>query len=231
MDPILKIAEKHNLMVFEDACQAHGAMYKGKKAGSIGLAGCFSFYPGKNLGAFGEGGAVVTQDENLAKQMSMLRDHGQEQKYYHAIEGYNGRLDAIQAGVLRIKLKRLADWNKGRRSNAALYNELLAGIDGATTPVEANGVESVYHLYVILVDDRDGLQKHLAEKGIGTGLHYPVPLHLQKAYKDMGYKEGDFPVTEDVSKRLLSLPMFAELKKEQIEYVCDSIKEYIERKA
>ena len=229
MDTILKIAKKHNLMVFEDACQAHGALYKGKKAGSIGLAGCFSFYPGKNLGAFGEGGAVVTQDEKLAKQISMLRDHGQEQKYYHAIEGYNGRLDAIQAGVLRIKLKRLTDWNNARRKNATLYNELLSKIDGITAPVEAEGVESVYHIYLILVDDRDGLQKYLTGKGIGTGLHYPVPLHLQKAYINMGYKEGDFPVTEDVSKKLLSLPMFAELNVEQIEYVCKSIKEYIEK--
>lgn len=227
MDAILQIAKKHNLIVIEDACQAHGALYKGKKAGSIGLAGCFSFYPGKNLGAFGEGGAIVTQDEKLAKYMSMLRDHGQEQKYYHAIEGYNGRLDAIQAGVLRLKLKRLAAWNNARRKNVAIYNELLSKIKGVTTPVEAKGVESVYHIYLILVDDRDGLQKHLTGKGIGTGLHYPVPLHLQKAYSNMGFKEGDFPVSEKVAKRLLSLPMFAELTKEQIEYVCESIKEYV----
>ncbi|MBN1905424.1 MAG: DegT/DnrJ/EryC1/StrS family aminotransferase [Deltaproteobacteria bacterium] len=226
MDAILKIAKMHNLIVIEDACQAHGALYKGKKAGSMGLAGCFSFYPGKNLGAFGEGGAVVTQDEKLAKQMSMLRDHGQEQKYYHAVEGYNGRLDAIQAGVLRIKLKRLKAWNDARRKNVAIYNELLSKINGITTPVEAKGMESVYHIYLILVDDRDGLQKHLAGKGIGTGLHYPVPLHLQKAYANMGFKEGDFPVSEKVAKRLLSLPMFAELTKEQIEYVCESIKEF-----
>jgi dTDP-4-amino-4,6-dideoxygalactose transaminase len=230
MDAIMQIAKKHNLIVIEDACQAHGALYKGKKAGSMGLAGCFSFYPGKNLGAFGEGGAVVTQDEKLAKQMSMLRDHGQEQKYYHAIEGYNGRLDAIQAGVLRIKLKRLKAWNDARRKNVTIYNELLSKIDGITTPVEAKGVESVYHIYLILVDDRDSLQKHLAGKGIGTGLHYPVPLHLQKAYSNMGFKEGDFPVSEKVSKRLLSLPMFAELTKEQIEYVCESIKEFMGRK-
>ena len=231
MEPILNIADKHNLIVIEDACQAHGALYKGKKAGSMGLAGCFSFYPGKNLGAFGEGGAVVTQDEKLAKEMTMLRDHGQEQKYYHAIEGYNGRLDAIQAGVLRIKLKKLETWNNARREKAAYYSELLSKIDGVITPVEADGAESVYHLYVILADDREGLQKYLGDKGIGTGLHYPVPLHLQKAYNNMGYKEGDFPVTENVSKRLLSLPMFAELTREQIEYVCGSIKKYIEGKA
>ncbi len=230
MTPLLQIAKKHNLIVIEDACQAHGALYKGKKAGSMGLAGCFSFYPGKNLGAFGEGGAVVTSDENLAKEMSMLRDHGQEKKYYHAVEGFNGRLDAIQAGVLRIKLKKLKGWNDARRKNAAYYNELLSGLDGVTIPVETEGAESVYHLYVILVDDRDGLQKYLGEKGIGTGLHYPVPLHLQKAYAHMGYKEGDFPVSESVSKKLLSLPMFAELTKEQIEYVCESIKEYLEAK-
>lgn len=226
MDSILEIAGKKNIIVIEDACQAHGALYKGRKAGSMGLAGCFSFYPGKNLGAYGEGGAVVTQDERIAKEISMIRDHGQEQKYYHAMEGYNGRLDAIQAGVLRIKLKKLADWNNARRKNAAYYNELLSKIDGVTTPVEADKVESVYHLYVILVDERDGLQKFLADKGVSTGLHYPVPLHLQKAYEHMGYKEGDFPVTEDVAKRLLSLPMFPELTKEQIEYVCESIKEY-----
>lgn len=231
MEPIMQTAKKHNIVVVEDACQAHGALYKGKKAGSMGAAGCFSFYPGKNLGAYGEGGAVVTQDQEIDKKIRMIRDHGQEQKYYHSMEGYNGRLDAIQAGVLRIKLKRLAAWNESRRQNAKYYNELLSAIKGVTIPVEADFAKAVYHLYVILVDDRDGLQKYLGEKGIGTGMHYPVPLHLQKAYAHMGYKEGVFPVTENLAKRLLSLPMFPEQTREEIEYVCEVIKEYFQLKA
>jgi len=227
MDPIIEIAAKHNLVVIEDACQAHGGLYKGKKAGSLGQSGCFSFYPGKNLGAYGEGGAVVTQSEDIANKIRMIRDHGQAKKYYHDMEGYNGRLDAIQAGVLRIKLKRLSKWNEARRRNAKLYNELLSPIKGLTVPLEAESCRHVYHLYVILADDRDGLQKYLNEKGIGTGLHYPVPLHLQKAYSHQGYKEGDFPVTESVAKRLLSLPMYPELTKEQIEYTAESIQQYM----
>jgi len=230
MDPIMDIAKKHNIAVIEDACQAHGALYKGRKAGSMGIAGCFSFYPGKNLGAYGEAGAVITQDEGIAAKIRMLRDHGQEQKYYHAMEGYNGRLDAIQAGVLRIKLKRLAGWNESRRQNAQYYNELLSEIDGVTIPVEADFANAVYHLYVIFVDNRDALQKYLADKGIGTGLHYPVPLHLQKAYSHMGHKEGSFPVAENAAKRLLSLPMFPELTREQIKYVCDTIKAFMKNK-
>ena len=229
MDPILELAQKHNIMVIEDACQAHGALYKNRKAGSIGTAGCFSFYPGKNLGAYGEGGAVVTQDEKIDKMIRMIRDHGQEKKYFHSTEGYNGRLDAIQAGVLRIKLKRLSTWNESRRENATYYNQLLSKIPGVTLPVEADFVRSVYHLYVILVDNRDSLQKFLSEKGIGAGLHYPLPLHLQKAYSHLGYKQGAFPVTESVAKRLLSLPMFPELTREQIEYVANSIREFMAR--
>jgi len=227
MDPIMEIARDHNLAVVEDACQAHGALYKGRKAGSLSTVGCFSFYPGKNLGAYGEGGAIVTQDEETANKIRMLRDHGQAKKYFHDMEGYNGRLDAIQAGVLRIKLKRLSDWNQSRQENAALYNELLSGTDGITLPFEADFARSVYHLYVILVDDRDGLQTFLGDKGIATGLHYPLPLHLQKAYEHLDYKEGSFPVTEKVAKTLLSLPMFPELKQEQIEYVAASIKEFM----
>jgi len=230
MDPILEISKKKSLVVIEDACQAHGSLYKGKKAGSMGLVGCFSFYPGKNLGAYGEGGAVVTQSEDIANKIRMIRDHGQAKKYYHDMEGYNGRLDAIQAGVLRIKLRRLPAWNEARRRNAQYYNELLSMIKGVTVPKEADGCRHVYHLYVILVDDRDGLQKYLNEKGVGTGLHYPVPLHLQKAYAYKGYKEGDFPVTESVAKRLLSLPMFPELTKAQIEYVAQTIKEFMNKK-
>lgn len=230
MDPILETAGKHNLAVVEDACQAHGARYKGRPAGSMGLAGCFSFYPGKNLGAFGDAGAVVTRDEALAKTMRMLREHGQSQKYYHDMEGYTGRLDAIQAAVLRLKLKRLTDWNRARRENAKRYDRLLAGVPGVAVVREAPSSESVYHLYVILVDDRDGLQKHLTRKGVGTGLHYPLPLHLQKAYARMGFKKGDFPVSERTADRLLSLPMFAELTSDQIEYVAECIREYVEAK-
>lgn len=228
MDPILEIAQKLHLAVIEDACQAHGALYKGRPAGCMGIAGCFSFYPGKNLGAFGDAGAVVTHDEKLAQTMRMLRDHGQSRKYYHDIEGYNGRLDAIQAAVLRRKLKRLEGWNRARRENAKLYDRLLQDISGVTVVREASPSQSVYHLYVILLDDRDGLQKYLTEKGVGTGLHYPVPLHLQKAYAHMGFKKGDFPISEKTAERLLSLPMYAELTKAQIEYVVVCIKKYME---
>jgi dTDP-4-amino-4,6-dideoxygalactose transaminase len=227
MDPLLEVARKYDLYVIEDACQAHGALYRGRKAGSMGLVGCFSFYPGKNLGAYGEGGAIVTQDEAIASKIKMIRDHGQAQKYFHDMEGYNGRLDAIQAGVLRIKLKRLEKWNESRRRNAAIYRGLLSGVQGITLPVEADYARHIYHLYVVLVDDRDALQKYLGEKGIGTGLHYPQPLHLQKAYSRLGHKEGDFQVTEAVASRLLSLPMFPDLTKEQIEYVAQCVKEFV----
>lgn len=229
MDSILDIADRHDLAVIEDACQAHGALHKNKKAGSMGTAGCFSFYPGKNLGAFGEGGAVVTQDEKIARTISMIRDHGQRKKYYHDMEGFNGRLDAIQAGILRIKLKRLADWNASRRKNADYYTKRLSGIDGIQTPHEADFARSVYHLYVIHVDNRDALQQFLAERGIATGLHYPMPLHLQDAYAHLGLKEGAFPVTENSARRLLSLPMFAELTTEQMDYVVDSIEAFVKK--
>jgi dTDP-4-amino-4,6-dideoxygalactose transaminase len=227
MDPILELARRHKLAVIEDACQAHGATYKGRLAGSMGIAGCFSFYPGKNLGAFGDAGAVVTDDEKLAQTIRMLREHGQSRKYYHDMEGYTGRLDAIQAAVLSLKLKRLAEWNRKRRANASLYTELLSDIPGVTVIKEAEFAQSVYHIYVILVDDRDGLQSYLAEKGVTTGLHYPLPLHLQKAYAPMGFKKGDFPVSERIAERLLSLPMYAELTTEQIGYVVTCIKGYL----
>jgi dTDP-4-amino-4,6-dideoxygalactose transaminase len=224
MDLILEIAKSSNIAVIEDACQAHGANYKNSKAGSMGAVGCFSFYPGKNLGAFGEGGAIVTQDEDIAQKIRMIRDHGQQKKYFHDLEGYNGRLDAIQAGVLRIKLKRLGGWNKSRRENAAYYNELLSEVPSITLLTEAEFADSVYHLYVILVDNRDELQKYLDTKSIATGLHYPLPLHLQKAYEHLGHNKGDFPITENIADHLLSLPMFPELTRKQIEYVVDSIK-------
>ena len=230
MQSLLKIAQKYRIAVVEDACQAHGALYRDKKVGSIGSAGCFSFYPGKNLGAFGEAGAVVTGDEKIAQKIRMIRDHGQKEKYVHEIEGYNGRMDAIQAGVLRVKLTKLQEWNLSRRKHAALYRELLSGIPGIVLPTEPDFAFSVYHLFVILLDDRDGLREFLQKKGIATGLHYPLPLHLQKAYAHLGYQPGSFPVAESAARRLLSLPMFPELKREQIEYVCDSIKEYVERR-
>jgi len=229
MEPILEIARKFDLAVVEDACQAHGASYKGKKAGTFGIAGCFSFYPGKNLGAFGEGGAVVTRDRNLADKIRMIRDHGQSRKYFHDMEGYNGRLDSIQAGVLRIKLKRLREWNEARRAHAKYYDKLLSKIPGITLTTEAPEAVSVYHLYVIQAEDRDGLQKFLSAKGISTGLHYPMPLHLQKAYAHMGLAGGSFPVAEKVAGRLLSLPMYPELTNEQIEYVVDAIREFVEK--
>ena len=236
MDPIMEIAGNYNLVVVEDACQAHGAEYFSKKektwkrAGSIGTAAAFSFYPGKNLGAFGEAGAVTTNDEVVAGRIGMLRDHGQAKKYFHDIEGYNGRLDAIQAGILSIKLRDLNKRNEARRSHAALYNELLGATDGAVTPYEPEWSKGVYHLYIIRVKDRDGLQKFLSEKGCATGLHYPVPLHQQKAYEHLGYKDGAFPITEKVAEEILSLPMFPELTESQQRLVVEGILEFISKK-
>jgi dTDP-4-amino-4,6-dideoxygalactose transaminase len=228
MDPIFEIAKKHDLLVIEDACQAHGAVYKGgKKAGALAASGCYSFYPGKNLGACGEGGAVVTADAGIDRTVRMLRDHGQSKKYIHEIEGYNGRLDAIQAAILRIKLKHLGEWNAARRKNAKLYDKLFEGVKGVTVVPEPAWSTSVYHLYVIKVADRDGVQKKLADKGVSTALHYPIPLHLQNAYKGLGYKKGDFPVSEKQADEILSLPMFPELTEEQIRYVADSVKECV----
>jgi dTDP-4-amino-4,6-dideoxygalactose transaminase len=232
MDAILEIANRYGLTVIEDACQAHGALYyskkdqKWKKAGSIGLAGCFSFYPGKNLGACGEGGAVTTNDQDIAQKVRMLRDHGQAKKYYHEFEGYNGRLDTIQAGILRIKLRHLTHWNNKRRENAQRYNDLLKGIDHITTPYESSWTKAIYHLYIIRIQKRDELQKFLSDNGINTGLHYPVPLHLQNAYKGYRSLKGNFSITEKVAKEILSLPMFPELSKEQIEYVVEKIKQF-----
>ena len=190
-----------------------------RKAGSLGSAAAFSFYPGKNLGAFGEAGAVTTNDAEIARKIRMIRDHGQSQKYYHDIEGYNGRLDAIQAGILHKKLKHLSEGNEKRRQSSRLYNQLLSQIDGIITPYEPDWSRAVYHLYVIRTGDRDKLQKHLTEKQIGTGLHYPLPLHLQKAYEYLGYKDGDFPVSEKVASEILSLPMFPGLLDSQQKYV------------
>jgi dTDP-4-amino-4,6-dideoxygalactose transaminase len=227
MDPILAIAKKHGLWVVEDACQAHLAEYKGRKAGSMGIAGAFSFYPGKNMGACGEGGAVTTNDKNLAAKACMLRDHGQSRKYHHEIEGYNGRCDAVQAAALRIKLKHLPAWNEARRKNAQRYFELLKNTDEIKLPVIHQNCLSVFHLFVIQVEERDIVQDALGKMGISTGLHYPIPLHLQKAYGHMGLAVGSFPVAEACAKRLLSLPMYPELSKEQIVYVCDCLGEIL----
>jgi len=221
MDRILELAERFNLVVIEDACQAHGAEYFSrrdncwKKAGSMGLAAAFSFYPGKNLGACGEAGAVTTGDAGLAQRIRMLRDHGQNRKYYHEAEGYNGRLDAIQAGILSVKLRHLVPWTAGRQHAAARYRELFAAAGVAElAPFEPKWAKAVYHLYVVRVQDREGLMRHLGDAGIGTGIHYPVPLHLQQAYSWMGYEAGDFPVAEDAAREIVSLPMFPGLTEE-----------------
>ena len=237
MDAILELAEKYNLVVIEDACQAHGAEYFSKrentwrKAGSMGFAAAFSFYPGKNLGACGEAGAITTNDEALAARMRMIRDHGQAKKYYHDIEGYNGRLDSIQAGFLSVKLRHLASWNERRRSLALRYHELLQGAaESMPIPREAPWSKGVYHLYVIRVQDRDALQEHLAEAGIGTGIHYPIPLHLQKAYRHLSYQAGDFPVTERVASEIVSLPMFPQLEDDQQKQVANKVLEFMAAK-
>ena len=222
MDAIGELAERFALNVVEDACQAHGAEYFSRKqnkwfrAGSMGRAAAFSFYPGKNLGACGEGGAITTNDSKLADTCKMIRDHGQAKKYYHDIEGYNGRLDSIQTGILSVKLKRLAGWNEKRRERAADYGRLLAAADaGVQAPYEPSWSRAVYHLYVVRTEDREGLMAHLGKAGIGSGIHYPIPLHRQRAYEALGYQAGDFPVCEEIAAEIVSLPMFPNLSEEQ----------------
>jgi dTDP-4-amino-4,6-dideoxygalactose transaminase len=234
MDPILELANRYNLIVIEDACQAHGAEYFSskagvwKKAGTMGGAAAFSFYPGKNLGACGEAGAITTDDEAMAKRMKMIRDHGQAKKYYHDIEGYNGRLDSIQAGWLSVKLRHLGKWNESRRSLAHRYHHLLANLkDSVVIPVEASWTRGVYHLYVLRVQDRDALQAGLGKAGIGTGIHYPIPLHQQKAYEHLGYHAGDFPVTERIAREIVSLPLFPQLLHSQQDEVVSAVKEFL----
>ncbi|MGB7468942.1 MAG: DegT/DnrJ/EryC1/StrS family aminotransferase, partial [Candidatus Acidiferrum sp.] len=226
----LETASRYGMIVIEDACQAHGAEYfskkenQWKKAGSVGHAAAFSFYPGKNLGACGEGGAITTNNEALAQITRMLRDHGQSRKYYHEMEGYNGRLDSIQAGILQVKLHHLAEWNQKRKVVAARYNELLCNMSTwLALPFEPSWSRAVYHLYVVRTSERDELQNHLTQSGIGTGIHYPIPVHLQKPYRAMGYKEGDFPVTEDAAAQILSLPMYPGLSLAQQERVVEEI--------
>lgn len=215
MDPILEIARHHGLSVIEDAAQAHGAEYKGCRVGSISDLGCFSFYPGKNLGAYGEGGMVVTNNSEYARIIRMLRDWGQEKKYHHILKGYNYRMDGIQGAILRVKLRQLEAWTEARRRHAARYDELLAG-SGVQTPTAMPYARHVYHIYAVRVPQRDILQQALHKQEIQTGIHYPLPVHLLEAYADLGYQPGDFPCSEQVANEVLSLPMFAELSDEQL---------------
>jgi dTDP-4-amino-4,6-dideoxygalactose transaminase len=238
MDPILELAAHYNLAVIEDACQAHGAEYFSKrenrwrKAGSMGRAAAFSFYPGKNLGACGEAGAVTTGEEAIARTVKMLRDHGQAKKYYHDIEGYNGRLDSIQAGILRVKLQHLSKWNQSRREHGRRYNELFAAIEtNIVTPFESPRSKAVYHLYVLQVENRENLQSDLAKENIDTGIHYPVPLHLQKAYSSFGYQRGAFPVCEKAAERIVSLPMFPGLTESDQKRVVSAVVQSAQRTA
>jgi dTDP-4-amino-4,6-dideoxygalactose transaminase len=237
MDPILELAERFGLVVIEDACQAHGAEYFSKKenrwrkAGSMGHAAAFSFYPGKNLGACGEGGAITTNDEKVARSAKMLRDHGQSRKYHHEIEGYNGRLDAIQAGILSVKLRHLTEWNRRRQNAARRYDDMLSSFEEVIAPCQPEWSRSVYHLYVIRVQDREGLQKHLVEAHIHTGIHYPVALHLQQAYAHLGYKRGDFPVSEKAASEILSLPMYPHLEPSDQTRVIQTILEFLSQSA
>jgi dTDP-4-amino-4,6-dideoxygalactose transaminase len=224
MDPILAFGRKHGLFVIEDAAQAHGALYKGRKAASLGDAGCFSFYPGKNLGAFGEAGAVVTNDPKLEEKIRILRDHGQVRKYHHTMVGWNCRMDGIQAAVLRVKLRHLDRNNQARRKHALEYNEDLAGLEEIITPHEAPYGEHVYHIYAVRVRERDEVMRLLEENGIGCAVHYPVPIHLQKAYQPLGYLPGAFPVSERSSAEFISLPMFPELTEVQVRLVTDAVK-------
>jgi len=245
MDKILEVAKKYNLKVIEDAAQAHGAEHKFKVqsfryggaasgmtkfkvqgVGSIGDIGCFSFYPAKNLGAYGDGGIITTNNPELAERIKLLRDYGRTEKYTHQIIGYNKRLDTLQAAILRVKLKRLNQWNQARRKNAEIYNKLLKNIDEVKLLKIKDFAEPVYHMYVVRVKKRDELRKYLAEKGIATGIHYPLPLHLQPAFEFLGYKKGDFPIAEKLADTVLSLPLFPELEKEEIEYIAKEIENF-----
>ena len=227
VDALLEIARRHNIHLVEDACQAHGATYKGRKAGSLGVAGCFSFYPGKNLGCLGEGGAVVTSNPELAQRMRMLRDHGSVKKYEHSLPGYNFRLEGLQGGFLSVKLRHLDRWNARRREVAKLYHELLSE-SSLGLPVEMGWGEHVYHLYVIQADDREALRNALNAAGVECGLHYPVPLHLQAAYADLGYEKGRFPVSEHLSSHILSLPMHPFITDEEVKRVASVLLESLQ---
>jgi dTDP-4-amino-4,6-dideoxygalactose transaminase len=223
MDPILEIAGRHGIPVVEDACQAHGALYKGRKAGSMGVTGCFSFYPGKNLGALGEAGGITTNDKQLAAAMQVLRDHGQHKRYYHSKVGWNARMDGIQGAVLSVKLKQLEVANVRRHAHALLYEQLLGGVEEIITPTEAPQNRHVFHIFAVRVKERDQILQAMANQGISCAIHYPIPVHLQEAYRFLGNAEGSFPVAEQCAKEFLSLPMFPELTKEQIHAVADAL--------
>jgi dTDP-4-amino-4,6-dideoxygalactose transaminase len=224
MDAIMRIARRHGTPVVEDACQAHGAEYRGRRAGSIGVAGCFSFYPGKNLGAFGEAGAVTTDEAEMRSKIQVLRDHGQAAKYLHSTIGWNARMDGIQAAVLSLKLRRLAAGNEARRQHAALYNELLSDEPRVIRPFVAEGNVHAYHIYAVRVKNRDRVLQRMSEHNVNCGIHYPVPIHLQKAYAFLGFGHGSFPVAEWCAGEFLSLPMYPELRPEQIEFVVKTLK-------
>jgi len=226
MAPLLKVAGENNLYVVEDACQAHGAEYKGSKVGSLGDCACFSFYPAKNLGAYGDGGMLVTNDEEIAERVRMLRNYGEQKKYYHAFVGYNSRLDEIQAAILRVKLKYLDKLVESRRRIARRYSELLFDISDVTIPCEKSYVKHAYHLYVIRAKRRDELRSWLSYRGVSTGIHYPVPVHLQEAYRHLRFTDGSFPATEKVAREILSLPIFPELTENEVRYICTSIKKF-----
>jgi dTDP-4-amino-4,6-dideoxygalactose transaminase len=230
MDAITAIARKHGLYVFEDAAQASGARYKGRRAGSLGDAAGFSFYPGKNLGAYGDGGAVTTNDAKIAEKIKLLRNIGQKVKYFHEVKGFNHRLDTMQAAVLKVKLPHLDGWNASRRRAAATYADLLADLP-LVTPETADYAEHIFHLYVIRVADREPLMERLKELGIATGLHYPIPIHLQPAYAELGYNRGDFPVTEAYAETIVSLPIFPELDDDKVAYVAGAVRDFLEAQA
>ncbi len=225
MDKIIDLAKKYNLKVVEDAAQAHGAIYKGRRIGSIGDIACFSFYPGKNLGAYGDGGAITTNSYELSEKVRLLSQHGSKNKYKHIVPGYNSRLDGLQAAILRIKLKYIEEWTEMRRRNARYYNKLLSD-SNYIIPIEEDDTRHVYHLYVVRVNDRNSFIKFLNEKGIQTGIHYPTPVHLTEAYSYLNIAQGTFPISEKTSSEIVSLPMFPELTNEQIEYIVESINEY-----
>src|SRR6516162_3973612 len=229
MDPIVEFARKHSLYIVEDACQAHGAEYKGRRVGTLGDTACFSFYPGKNLGAFGEAGAVVTNKAELQERIRILRDHGQVRKYFHSVVGWNCRMDGIQGAVLRIKLRHLEAGNKRRRAHAAHYDAALSGVEGVVTPAHASYARHVYHVYAIRVNERDEVMKYLADQGIATGIHYPVPVHLQEAYRSLGYERGNFPVAERCAAQFVSLPMYPELTKAQLDTVIEGVRDAVAR--
>ena len=225
MDPIIDVAKKYNLKVIEDAAQAHGAEYKNKRVGALGDIGIFSFYPGKNLGAYGDAGAVVTNDPDISNKIAMLRNHGRTKKYEHEYEGYNCRLDTLQAAILRVKLKYINSWNEARRNHASSYRKLLQNTD-IILPTEQKDNKHIYHIFAVRVADRDNLLNKLKNEGIGAGIHYPIPLHLQPAYRYLGYKKGDFPITEKCAREIISLPMYPELNEVKIKKIAEAISKF-----